>query len=192
MRALYEGSAVPVREIARLAGVSERTLYKYVAKQAGRSATPGHPRAPARPRRGNRRAHALRRKLRRHVPSRRSKARAGASSAATTGPPFAAGLKASDPAQAARAPLPVLQADALAREAQRRRMRSGARASATRPSAIVNRTLDQINDYRDECRKKQQVADSRRRCDAVGADCQLAAAADRLDIVTRQDQEGGG
>jgi hypothetical protein len=29
-RALYEGSAVPVREIARLAGVSERTLYKYV------------------------------------------------------------------------------------------------------------------------------------------------------------------
>ncbi|MGA7975355.1 MAG: helix-turn-helix domain-containing protein, partial [Pseudolabrys sp.] len=31
-RALYEGSAVPVREIARLAGVSERTLYKYVEK----------------------------------------------------------------------------------------------------------------------------------------------------------------
>ncbi len=32
-RALYEGSAVPVRAIARLAGVSERTLYKYAAKQ---------------------------------------------------------------------------------------------------------------------------------------------------------------
>jgi hypothetical protein len=32
VRALYENSVAPVREIARLAGVSERTLYKYVAK----------------------------------------------------------------------------------------------------------------------------------------------------------------
>jgi hypothetical protein len=32
VQALYEGSALPVREIARIAGVSERTLYKYVQK----------------------------------------------------------------------------------------------------------------------------------------------------------------
>jgi len=32
VRALYEDSVVPVAEIARIAGVSERTLYKYVAK----------------------------------------------------------------------------------------------------------------------------------------------------------------
>ena len=32
VRALYEHSAVPVAEIARLAGVSERTIYKYAAK----------------------------------------------------------------------------------------------------------------------------------------------------------------
>src|SRR5207302_5009590 len=32
VRALYEGSVVPVREVARLAGVSERTIYKYVRK----------------------------------------------------------------------------------------------------------------------------------------------------------------
>ena len=32
MRALYENSAVPVREVARLAGVTERTLYKYAQK----------------------------------------------------------------------------------------------------------------------------------------------------------------
>lgn len=32
LRRLYEDSAVPVREIARLAGVTERTLYKYIAK----------------------------------------------------------------------------------------------------------------------------------------------------------------
>jgi predicted transcriptional regulator len=31
-RALYETSAVPVREIARLCGVTERTIYKYAAK----------------------------------------------------------------------------------------------------------------------------------------------------------------
>jgi hypothetical protein len=32
LRALYEDSVVPVREIARIAGVTERTLYKYVQK----------------------------------------------------------------------------------------------------------------------------------------------------------------
>lgn len=32
VQSLYEDSAVPVREIARLCGVTERTLYKYVAK----------------------------------------------------------------------------------------------------------------------------------------------------------------
>ncbi len=32
IRALYEDSAVPVREIAAIAGVTERTLYKYVEK----------------------------------------------------------------------------------------------------------------------------------------------------------------
>ncbi|MDP1604988.1 MAG: hypothetical protein Q8M03_17195, partial [Legionella sp.] len=32
VRALYEKSAVPVREIAAIAGVTERTIYKYVAK----------------------------------------------------------------------------------------------------------------------------------------------------------------
>src|SRR5437764_14871137 len=32
VRALYEGSVVPVREIARLAGGRQRTIHKYVAK----------------------------------------------------------------------------------------------------------------------------------------------------------------
>jgi len=32
VRALYEDSVVPMREIARLAGVHERTLYKYARK----------------------------------------------------------------------------------------------------------------------------------------------------------------
>jgi hypothetical protein len=36
LRALYEEDVVPVREIAALAGVTERTLYKYIAKGAWR------------------------------------------------------------------------------------------------------------------------------------------------------------
>ncbi len=32
VRALYEESAVPVREIMRRAGVTERTIYKYACK----------------------------------------------------------------------------------------------------------------------------------------------------------------
>ena len=32
VQAMYEDTAVPVREIARLAGVTERTLYKYVQR----------------------------------------------------------------------------------------------------------------------------------------------------------------
>ncbi|MCF8475660.1 MAG: hypothetical protein K9G60_01410, partial [Pseudolabrys sp.] len=32
VRALYEDSAVPVAEIAAVVGVTERTIYKYVAK----------------------------------------------------------------------------------------------------------------------------------------------------------------
>jgi hypothetical protein len=34
VRALYEGGVVPVREIARLCGVTERTIYKYARKLA--------------------------------------------------------------------------------------------------------------------------------------------------------------
>jgi hypothetical protein len=36
LRALYEDGVVPVREIARIAGVAERTLYKYIEKGAWR------------------------------------------------------------------------------------------------------------------------------------------------------------
>src|SRR6478736_1064326 len=36
IRALYEAGVVPVAEIARIAGVHQRTLYKYVAKRGWR------------------------------------------------------------------------------------------------------------------------------------------------------------
>jgi hypothetical protein len=55
IRALYETSAVPVAEIARLAGVSERTLYKYVQKGGWRRRYGGKGIAEANARRAKKR-----------------------------------------------------------------------------------------------------------------------------------------
>ena len=56
--ALYEGAAVPVRDIARLAGVSERTMYKYApgsrAMAPSRAAAVARKRGPAHGDRGRR------------------------------------------------------------------------------------------------------------------------------------------
>ncbi len=98
VRALYEGSAVPVREIAVVAGVSERTLYKYVAKHGWRKRYRLSPRglAAAAANRG-----------RRAMPSPGFAPAKGAGGRfirrEDAGLPFAAGLKALDPAAHARA-----------------------------------------------------------------------------------------
>jgi len=107
VRKLYEESAVPVREIAAAAGVTERTVYKYAAKHdwrpryrwradgarpAGRRAASGF--APVKGAGGRFIARADRDK------------------------PVAAGLKATDPRAASRALAACAQAEALAREAQ--------------------------------------------------------------------------
>lgn len=47
VQALYEDSAVPVREIARLCGVTERTLYRYVEKGRWRRRYVARPRGEA-------------------------------------------------------------------------------------------------------------------------------------------------
>jgi hypothetical protein len=112
VRALYEDSVTPVREIARLIGVSERTLYKYVEKggwrrrhacpardaavaaaNAGRAATPGLDFAPAKGAGG--------RFIRRE----------------DVGKPFQRGLKALDPQGAAAAAEACVRAGVIAEEA---------------------------------------------------------------------------
>ncbi len=97
-RALYEGSAVPVREIARLAGVSERTLYKYVAKHGWRKRYANLPRGEAA---------AAANRGRRVMPAPGFAPAKGAGGRfirrEDAGVPFAAGLKALDPAAQARA-----------------------------------------------------------------------------------------
>lgn len=91
MRALYEDSAVPVREIAGVAGVTERTIYKYVAKLGWKR------RYRCAPEKG-----AGGRFIRRE----------------DKGLPFAQGLKATDPAGAQRAVVACGEAERLSREAQ--------------------------------------------------------------------------
>jgi hypothetical protein len=77
VRALYEKSILPVREIARLAGVSERTLYKYAARGGWRQ---------------------------RHLCLARAKGAGGRFiSRGDTTKPQPSGLKALDPTAAARA-----------------------------------------------------------------------------------------
>jgi hypothetical protein len=95
VRALYEASAVPVREIAALAGVTERTIYKYAAKQ--------------------------RWKRRYRLGSNVSPVRgAGARfiRRADRGKPVACGLKATDPADAKRAAAGCRAAEGVAAIAQ--------------------------------------------------------------------------
>jgi hypothetical protein len=102
-RALYEDSAVPVREIAQIAGVTERTIYKYAAKHAWK------PRYRWSPDRGWR----ARAKF---APAKGAGARFIRRE--DKGRPFATGLKALDPAAAARAAAECRRAQAQAGQAQ--------------------------------------------------------------------------
>ena len=119
-RALYEGSAVPVREIARLAGVSERTLYKYVEKH-------GWKKRYARVPRGLAAAQANRGQGWQATAGFAPLKGAGGRFVRRedAGQPFAAGMKALDPAGHAHA-------DAACSHAQRRARRAEADALAER------------------------------------------------------------
>ena len=109
VRALYEGSAVPVREIAAIAGVTERTVYKYARKQRWK------PRY-----RWLARGKADRGRRWRQRPGCAPVKGAGARfiRRADKGQPVATGLKATDPAGAARAVESCGTAESLSREAQ--------------------------------------------------------------------------
>ena len=107
-RALYETSAVPVREIAALAGVTERTIYKYAAKHKWK---PRYRRPDFAPVQG-----AGARFIRR----------------ADKGKPIALGLKATDPAGAKRAALACQEAELLSDEAQAEAKR------VARPEAMIH------------------------------------------------------
>jgi AcrR family transcriptional regulator len=135
VRALYEDSAVPVREIAARAGVTERTLYKYACKGQWR------------PRylRSNASACMLMRGW-----------RAAEGFAPVTGAggrfvrredggkPFAKGLKALDPAARAKAEAECAEAVRLSREAAQEAELARLRRERRRALTLVNRCMDDI------------------------------------------------
>lgn len=107
VRALYETSAVPVREIARRAGVTERTLYKYARKGGWTARYAWVDRGGvARRRRAGGAVSPVKGAGGRFIRG------------ADKGKPFARGLKATDPAGAARAQAVCTQAETIAAQAQ--------------------------------------------------------------------------
>ena len=134
-RALYEDSAVPVREIAAVAGVTERTIYKYAAKHAWK------PRYRWSPERGWRARAAF-------APAKGAGARFIRRE--DKGRPFATGLKALDPAGRARADAECRRAQDLSKQAQAEAEDERRFEATMRAHAAVMRALDQLQRYRDE------------------------------------------
>ena len=131
-RSLYEDSAVPVAEIARLAGVSERTIYKYAAKGAWK------PRYRWAPDRGWRARAAF-------GPVKGAGGRFVAR--AHKGRPFATGLKALDPAGRARALRASDKAAFLARTAQAEAEAELATDALCRAFDMMRAATRQLTDY---------------------------------------------
>ncbi len=129
VRALYEHSVVPVAEIARVAGVTERTIYKYAQKGGWQPRYAWIDRGGVKRGRGWRAGKDF-------TPAK------GAGSRfirrADKDKPFAVGFKATDPAGAARATTACGAAASLSREAQRE-------AEAEQRSEALNRALELNN-----------------------------------------------
>ncbi len=162
VRALYEDSAVPVREIARLAGVTERTIYKYAAKGRWTPRYAWIDRGGAERRR--------RWRARQESPQDSGQVTGqdvapdfvpvrGAGSRfirrADRGKPIAKGLKATDPEGAARAGESCGAAASLSREAQ-------AEAEAERRSEALNRAIECNNSALRNLREFHQGLDKNR------------------------------
>jgi hypothetical protein len=174
VRALYEDSVTPVREIARLAGVSERTLYKYVQKggwrrrhaspardaavtaaNAGRAVTPGPGFAPAKGAGG------------------RFICREDA------GLPFLRGLKALDPLGAAAADEACVRAGVIADEAAAAAVADAqaraAREQAARDAQARMRTFERLMELFVDLAKFRTELDAERGGKAASRADRLAA-----------------
>ena len=140
VRALYEDSVVPVREIAQRAGVTERTLYKYVIKhnwkRRYRCATRNE--AVASANRGRRLSAAPG-----FAPVKGAGGRFIRREDAAK--PFATGLKATDPAGRAGAEAACGQADALAHAARAQAELGQRRDAVIRAIDATNRALADLN-----------------------------------------------
>jgi hypothetical protein len=150
VRALYEDSAVPVHEIARIAGVTERTIYKYVAKQGWTKRYRVLPRgeAAAQANRG-----------RRTAPSAAAVPVKGAGGRfirrEDADKPVARGLKATDAAGAALALADCSKAAQLAAAAQAKAEEELLAEQRIRAIEATNRAAENLDDYLKERAKSR-------------------------------------
>jgi predicted transcriptional regulator len=154
-RALYERSSMPVREIARLCGVTERTIYKYAQKHGwkNRYRWCGMKEGDTARWRGWR-------------PRKDFAAVKGAGGRfirrEDKGKSFARGLKATDPAGHKRATAECREAEHLARAAQAEAEKARRVNDCARAHMAVNRALRAYTAHIEEYRKKhplQRTAD---------------------------------
>ncbi|AXK80817.1 hypothetical protein DW352_10030 [Pseudolabrys taiwanensis] len=204
IRALYEETSVPVREIAAIAGVTERTLYKYVEKHGWtkRYAVLPRGRAAAAHNRGRRWASTAGR-----VPAKGSGGRFIRRD--DSGQPFPTGLKALDAQGRAEAQARCDAADPLAREAQQEAMRVHQADARLRAWRAVERALKNLTQFKDDhraWRKAERLAKDwggdpwrRPKVPPCPGDetteralrLALAAASDYLEAVQRADAPAG-
>jgi hypothetical protein len=146
-RALYENSSVPVREIARLCGVTERTIYKYAQKHGwkNRYRWCGMKEGDTARWRGWR-------------PRQQFAVVKGAGGRfirrEDQGKPFARGLKATDPAGHKRASAECREAERLARVAQAEGEKARCINDCQRAHMAVNRALRAYTTHIEEYRNK--------------------------------------
>ena len=160
VRALYENSAVPVREIAGVAGVTERTIYKYVAKGGWKKRYRVAPDfAPVKGAGG--------RFIRRDDKDK----------------PFARGLKATDLEGRARAVAACGKASRLSRAAQQMAEIAAARAELMRTAEKQVATIRHMVRYLSEITKIE--ATQRERAAALSLKEQDKAAAAKHDLESR-------
>jgi hypothetical protein len=158
VRRLYEETFMPVREIARRAGVSERTLYKYARKGTWKPRyawMPDGARPPARP--GRRRWTQVRERAETFAPEKGAGGRFVRRDA--KGKPFAQGIKALDPAGRAAAAKASAEA---ARAAERARLEAECRSAwQAKLDALgwLNKGLLKLNRLTDAARKAGREID---------------------------------
>ena len=175
-RKLYEETAVPVREIAAIAGVTERTLYKYAAKHDWRPRYRWRPDG-ARPR-GWRAAQGF-------APAKGAGGRFIRRD--DKDKPFPQGLKATAPQAERRAAAQAREAERIAREAQEAAQADARFEARMRALDAVNRALDDLIRYREaqaRSGRKQPAGDPIERAYLLAVNL----AADRLEAL--QAREG--
>jgi hypothetical protein len=189
IRALYEAGVVPVAELARLAGIHQRTLHKYVAKGGWR-----------RRRAGQEIASAVKKCAAKSnaAPPRSCTTLKGAGGrfirSADAGKPIRRGLKALDPAGEARALPAMTEAAALAEEALARTRRLRAALAGARELAQLATLARDLAAIEDAAARQAEEAEADRRAAAERLAQERAALARKLEAAVagwRDDETHG-